>query len=138
MAELRLAWTKHGSPAMWERGGGYSNTGDAQVIADREGKPKRPVFVRRRGHRACLEHALVVVCPGDYVVQAERRRREHYVVRIYRLVRLGAVSVLAELVAESEDGLGEVPEFLAGAVEAAREKAACYHCREPHYVAKEG
>ena len=61
-------------PALWERGGGMTNTGGATIICGPQGRPKRPVYIRRAGHLACDDHALFVVRPGDHVIRASHHR----------------------------------------------------------------
>ena len=62
--------TKKGLPALWERGGGYSNTGEATIIAGPNGKKKVPLYIRQRGTLACAHHALFVVHEGDIVIES--------------------------------------------------------------------
>jgi hypothetical protein len=73
---VEIACTQKGHPALWEKGGGYTSTGYAQIICAADGSPKAPVYIRRRGHLACGEHALFVVKEGDVVVQASHHRRD--------------------------------------------------------------
>lgn len=122
-------------PALWEQGGGYSNTGYATVICDGRGQPKRPVYIRRRGPLACDDHALFVVQPGDHVVRASHHRGD-FLIRIQRIEAMGEETAELVTVATYEMGEWDRPEVVgqfAGAVEAAMDKAVCYHCREPHY-----
>ena len=84
---VEIACTKKGHPAMWESGGGYTSTGYAQIICATDGSPKAPVYIRRRGHLACGEHALFVVKEGDVVVQASHHRRD-YKVEILKITKI--------------------------------------------------
>lgn len=52
MDVLVLERTRSGLPALWEKGGGRSNTGSAVIVAGPAGKKKRPVNIRRWGHLA--------------------------------------------------------------------------------------
>lgn len=122
-----------------------SNTGDAQIIAGPNGEPKKPVYVRRRGHLACEEHALFIVAPGDIVVQADHHRRD-FRTTVYRIKSIEEVkddwsgknfpAAIVEKLHEFDMGEWDVepPENLLPAIDAAEEKATCYHCRSPHYV----
>lgn len=136
---IDLERTRSGLPALWERGGGFSNTGRATVVAGRNGGPKRPVYVRRKGHLACAEHALFVLHPGDYIVRAGHHRWD-FTVEVHRVLRIGEedgrLFAETELVARYEAGEWNppLPPRLEEAVKAARQKATCYHCREPHYA----
>ena len=129
--------TKSGYPALWEQGGGASNTGEATIICDKNGQPKRAVYQRRKGHLSNAEHALIIVECGDYIITAFHHRRD-YTIRIYRIVafRDSEEYAITEMVHEFSRGEwnSEPPEFLKAAVQAAQNKASCYHCREAHFI----
>lgn len=135
MMKKTIERTKKGFPAMQEAGGGYTNTGDAVIIANSDGTAKKPVYIRRRGPLACENHALFVVKLGDIVVEANHHR-EDFDIRIWRIDQILNEEVQLCLVNEYNQGEQEVdpPAFLQAAVEAAKEKATCYHCRGPHFV----
>ena len=146
--EIEIEFSRgRGLPCLWEGGGGYSNTGSATTVADARGRPKRPIYVRRRGHLACADHALIPVAVGDYVVEAGHHRRD-FNITVLRLVEVpvpqpgaeGYGAARAEVVAEFSKGewVPELPQHLQAAVEAAMEKATCYHCRSPHFVETPG
>jgi hypothetical protein len=130
MIEPIIERTKSGLPCIWESGGGFRNTGIALVIADRNGYPKKPLFVRRGGHLANREHALFILNEGDIIIQVERRR-EDYEIRIYRF----SSETLKEI-ARYYQGEWEGEEFkkYERAIYAAVDKSNCYHCREPHFI----
>lgn len=116
--------SKRGLPCLWEKGGGLTNTGDSQIITDGQGYPKRAIFVRTRGDRACVDHALIPVQVGDHVVTVDRHR-DKVAVRVDRIVSIqGDTATLAP----------ENAPICYGAIEAAVNKAYDYHCRQPHYV----
>ncbi len=129
--------TKSGLPALWEAGGGCTNTGDARIICNRNGQPKKPIYIRRSGHLSNREHALLVIEEGDYVIYASHHRRD-YLIRIYKIVNIEQEHAFTELKYEFSKGEWDQspPEFLQNAINAATEKASCYHCKEPHFVAK--
>jgi len=133
--------TKKGFPALWEKGGGYTNTGEAQIVAGRRGEKLKPIFIRTKGPRACGQHALFIIQPGYYIIKVDywNKRDPKYLVDIYQIIefnefvenpdrpddkKLLAITVRVE---------NEKPE-LKEAVEAAKQKAQCYHCRSPHYA----
>jgi hypothetical protein len=60
---------------LWEAGGGLTNTGRATIIADKNGRPKHPIYVRGAGSLSCGEHALIPIEPGDYVIKAHQAFR---------------------------------------------------------------
>lgn len=140
MEKIECEVTKKGYPALWEKGGGRTNTGWARVIALPGGREPSPVYVRRRGELACLEHALIIVQPGYWVVETNHHRLD-YSTHVYRVVGVDRDAAKIHLRLEYSYSNGEwdndPPEFLLPAIEAAEAKARCYHCRSPHYV-KEG
>lgn len=79
--------TRRGLPALWERGGGMTNTGRAQIIANPDGSPKRPNYIKGSGERANLCHALFVVKEGDLVIQVYRNRI-NYDIQIKRISKI--------------------------------------------------
>lgn len=153
MEKIRLDRTnRKGYPAFWEAGGGYSNTGEASIIADRNGQAKRAVYVRRRGHLANDRHALILVDRGDYIVKACHHRKD-FVIEIYQVmdfeheekeivnssnevVKFEYKNAIVEKIFVFDKGEwnADLPEYLEAAVEAAKDKALCYHCRRPHFI----
>jgi len=136
---LQIERTKKGYPAMWESGGGYTNTGEATIIANKDGQPKKAVYIRRRGHLANGEHALFILEVGDYIVEANHHR-EDFGIGIFRMLgfedKEEEVYAIVEQVNCFSRGEwdAELPASLEAAVQAAMEKATCYHCREPHFI----
>ena len=116
--------TKSGIPAMWEKGGAFSNTGEAVIIADRNGYPKRPVCVRTHGNLACGCHALVPVAAGDIIVTVNRHH-DRAAVTVERISAISGDAARAEPCADP---------ICVDAIYAAIDKANEYHCRTPHYI----
>jgi hypothetical protein len=134
---LSIERSRSGLPCLWERGGGATNTGSATVIADPEGRPKRPIYIRRRGPLACGEHALIPVRVGDLVVRASHHRGD-FDIEVFRIMEISGDEAVVEAIADFRKGEWAPAEpngAVAEAVRAAQQKATCYHCREPHYVA---
>jgi hypothetical protein len=137
--KMAIETTKRGYPALWESGGGYRNTGDAVIVADKDGQPKRAAYIRRRGELANAPHALIVLENGDYIVEAHHHR-EDFLIEVFRVLGFETSGeetfALVELVNRFDRGEWdeELPKFLETAVQAAVEKATCYHCREPHFI----
>ena len=149
---IPLERTKKGLPALWECGGGYSNTGEATIIAGPNGEKKTPLYVRRRGHLACAHHALFVVREGDIVIESSHHR-DDFSHNVYRIVALRGDEAELELIAEFSHGewdmgplgqkleadfarweAGEPPTMdLSIAVNTAEAKATTYHCRSAYY-----
>lgn len=154
MKTIKIFRTKKGLPALWEEGGGMSNTGDAQIIADPNGEAKQPIYIRRSGQLANSSHALFMVHVGDIIISSHHHRRD-FTHEIFRISSFREEEAELELIAAYSCGqwdageLGqkmekEFSELVAGstffsawvyAVLTAEFKATCYHCREPHYFA---
>jgi len=141
MTKITLERTKKGLPAFWERGGGCTNTGSSYIIADSRGNKKKAIYIRRKGTLSNSLHALVIVEPGDYIIQAYHHRGD-FEIQVHRVGMLVPNSeaqtweaVIQETYSFSENEWDkEPPEFLRPAIEAAKEKALTYHCRRPFYV----
>lgn len=76
--------SKKGLVCLWENGGGYSNTGDSQIIADQDGNAKKPIHINRSGSLACENHAMIPINKGDYVIRAEHHRGD-FSINIYKV-----------------------------------------------------
>ena len=205
MKKILIERTKKGYPAFWESGGGYTNTGEATIIANKDGQPKEAIYIRSRGHLANANHALVILEVGDYIIEADHHR-EDFKIEIYKVVdfefengsyittgetlakitvdeftakygelenylklsgfyetykinekivasaRFPDVIEILELKEETYEKTyavveqvncfsrgewdAEFPAYLEDAIQAAMEKATCYHCREPHFIIK--
>lgn len=149
---FKVEKTRRGHLALWEWGGGFTSTGDSTIICGKDGRAKKAIYIKRKGHLANAEHALVPVSHDDYIVTAYHHKGK-FVIRIYQVVDFEKKECLAPdnkevkyeywcAIAEERfsfsDGewSGELPVHLLVPVQKAMEKATCYHCREPHYVAE--
>lgn len=140
----KIERTKKGLPAMWERGGSATNTGDAIIIAGTKGEALTPLYVRSRGDLSNGDHALFVVGEGYIVVFADHHRGD-FVIEVARLTgEFKPVEFFGQPCEEAEMYLlgkfsqgewtpGFDPEDFRAAIEAAKEKATEYHCRRPVY-----
>ena len=139
MKKIEIERTKKGFPALWECGGGYTNTGEATIIASPSGGPKKAIYIRSRGPLANERHALIPIEVGDYIIEANHHRRD-FVIEIFRIVdfEIKEEDTYAIVEQEFEFSMGEwdkePPAYLEAAIQAAKEKATCYHCREPHFA----
>ena len=135
MKKIEIERTKKGYPALWECGGGCRNTGEATIIASSSGGPKRPAYIRHRGSLANAHHALIILEVGDYIIEANHHR-EDFEIAIYRVLNFEEETAVVEQVNCFSMGEWdkEPPAYLEAAIQAAKEKATCYHCREPHYI----
>lgn len=122
--------SKRGLVCLYEAGGGYTNTGEATVVCNRNYNRKKAVYVFTRGSLACENHAVIPVALGDHVIQVERHNDickvcDYGVKGIYGdqvtlvLLRKSVLSI---------DYKGNK------AVETAIEKSTIYHCRKAIYI----
>lgn len=125
---VRITRSKKGIPCMNECGGGNSNTGDAQIITDGGGYPKRAIHIFTRGVLACADHAVIPVREGDHIVTVNRHH-DQVAIKVDRIVSI------QEDTAEVEP---ETAPIAFGAIVAAVEKSRDYHCREPYYISNLG
>lgn len=139
MLQMKLDKTRRGDPAIWESGGGMSNTGRATIVADADGSPLPPIYIRGRGHLACGNHALFLAKPGMVIIQAAHHRRDFsidvYVIRSITTDQDGEYQADVTRIASFDEGMWapEKPLHLADAIAAARNKALSYHCRTPFF-----
>lgn len=148
---ISIEKTKKGYPALWESGGGYSNTGEATIIANSDGTPKKPVYIRQRGDLANKHHALFIVSTGDLVIMADHHR-EDFNINVHRIANITEEEAELQLLASYQQGEWDNKDIeeaieavkqnnnhtyydIGYAIEEAKNKAMCYHCREPHYIA---
>ena len=139
MKKMKIEKTKKGFPALWECGGGYTNTGEATIIASPSGGPKKAIYIRSRGSLANAHHALIPIEVGDYIIEANHHR-EDFEIRIFRILSFETKEEETYAVVEKDNcfSMGEwdkeLPAHLEQAVHAAMHKATCYHCRGPHFI----
>jgi hypothetical protein len=136
--QIAIELTKKGFPALWEEGGGATRTGRAIIVAGPHGEPLMPIYVRTGGGLACDRHALFVVREGYHVISCSRWR-DDYEIYVYRIVSIDTTNKTANVEQICEFSLGEwdqdPPEYLLDAIEAAKKKSRCYHCRRPQFLA---
>lgn len=147
--EIQLYLTQRGEPAIWEEGGGLNNAGWARIIAGERGEPLTPIFIRRRGALAGGRHALFIARIGIIVVEAHHSGRE-FEITVWRVCNLTEPhewafqskkfpGAIIDIISVYRCGawLPMLREWALPAVLAATQKARCYHCRRPHYIAKQ-
>ena len=127
--------TKSGQPALWECGGGASNTGHSVIICNGNGTKKRPIYVAERGHLSKGNHALFVVKVGDVVIQADHNRHGESC-SIDRITAINGNEATFENITAFEDDewLADLDVRFNDAVHAAFRKMHDYHCRSVYYA----
>lgn len=138
METMEVELSKKGYPVLWERGGSYSNTGDATCIANKNGEPKKPLFVRTGGHLACSEHALFILDEGDVWCRVSRHRNDINIY-LWRVVKVeqGNHNISIERIGTYHQGEWDIenPEFCYQAlIDATVKKSYDYHCRTPYFI----
>lgn len=128
----RLERSKSGKPVYWESGGGYSNTGYAYLICNKDGMKKKPLFVKNSGHLACSEHALFIVDVGDVIVSVVRETETVFVDEVMNIFE-DQMTLLRTHICEYGDWDRELPEKFIEVVSAGLEKSQTYHCRSAVY-----
>ena len=135
---ITVSISKSGLSCVWERGGGYTSTGSSIIVCNRHGAAKKAIYLPRC--YACGDHALIPVTVNDHIIQTSRYH-DDYSIEIYRVMSVNSDTAVATLSLINKYDMGEwdspLSENLNNAVEAAKRKARCYHCREPHYIKEE-
>lgn len=142
--------TAKGLPAMWESGGGLTNTGKSIIVCGANFEPLVPVYVRQKGMLACANHALFVVSPGYHIIEASHHR-EDFDIFVHRILWFDIdFRVETEIIGHFTKGEWHNIEFLdilgvkegvtapSIAIEATVNKAKMYHCREMVFGVKNG
>lgn len=136
-------YTRNGIPVMWEEGGGYTNKGYAILIANDEYRTKKPVYIKRSGHRASAKQALIAIRPGHIICDDSRYRGEHRTIisRILKIEKLDDENckVIAEEINrfEAESWKCVPARELTEMAEAAWDKSETYHNREAVWIRRE-
>ena len=135
---INIEMSKRGLPCVWESGGGYSNTGHSTIISTAIGEAKKAIY-RPRCY-CCGQHALIPVRINDLIINVSRHADE-YDIYIYAITTIDKETKEATITLINKYDRGEwdspLSEDLEPAVKAAKRKARCYHCREPHYIKEE-
>lgn len=136
MKKIEVEISKKGIPCLWEKGGGYSNTGEAQLICDNKGFAKKPIYIKKGGELACKEHALIPVKVGDVVVRASHHRGD-FNIEVLQIKSIQGEEAHLELINSFSQGEWDNEQdywHSSPVVEAAQEKAMDYHCRVPYCI----
>lgn len=118
--------SKSGVTCMWEYGGSYTHIGEAMCIADKNGKPKYPMFIKTRGDLACKEHALIPVRRKDVFCVVEKHSEKIEKCKLYEIrdIKDGFVTAVTIPIQNKHMEL----------VKATIRKSYDYHCRKAYYI----
>lgn len=122
----KVVTSKSGLPCLWEKGGGYTKTGEATIIAACNGAPKHAIYVKTQGKLCNEEHALIPISIGDYIIEVESKHGEDYV-NIQQINGFNGEYVFTT-------SIMDIPPYLYDAGNAAIQKSHEYHCRVPFYI----
>ena len=126
-----LEVTASNLPAIWETGGGWSNTGRARIITDRNGNPKTALCLR---HRCNEDHALFILHEDDVIIEAWQHRGDYDII-LWKVDKIsladGKAVASAYKLAEYHKGCWSVEprKSFTAAICAAMDKSIIYHCR---------
>lgn len=124
--KLNITLSKSGRPCLSECGGGWTNTGFAQIVADALGRAKRAIHVRNHGDLACNDHAIIPVRVGDVVVTVNRHGPA-VAITVERIIAPDTENLIATLEQTND-------KICWAAICAAVDKTYDYHCRRPYYI----
>ncbi len=124
--QVDITLSRSGLPCLDECGGGWTNTGSTQVIADALGRAKRAIHIRTHGVLACGVHAIIPVRVGDVVVTVDRHGPA-VAITVERIIALDINNLTATLEQTSD-------KICWAAICAAVDKTYDYHCRRPYYI----
>lgn len=123
-------------PCLWEQGGGYTSTGEAILLADKEGNAPQAIYIRRKGQLACNKHALIPIKIGMLYISFYHHRQD-FSIKIYQITEIDIEKnlVYMDLLYSFDEGVWvpELPDYLKTVVEKGIKKATTYHCRGPYY-----
>lgn len=125
--------TKKGNAAIWETGGGLSNTGYCRLVCGPNGQKLVAICQRQRCNDG---HALFKVHENDCIIHVSRHRDEINI-NLYQIKSIDLENKLANLeqIGEFSNGEWDIepsPEIDA-AVKAAVKKSYDYHCRRMYW-----
>jgi len=137
---IGLERTRSGRPAKFEAGGALSQIlGRATIVCGPHGEKMLPTYIKKTGPRAMGDHALFVVFVGTLIVEVERVKDVFNVsvLKIKSIVeKEGKFEAVVVKILECDGGEWDkehLRDRFADAIEAAKKKSGCYHCREVHY-----
>lgn len=148
--KIKCDKTQKGLPALWERGGSYTNTGFSSIICNEDSTRKTPVYVKRSGTLMCSDHALFVLKKNDIIIDCSHKRRD-FEISVYKVLEIKSekevdqsgdevYNYYAYLETVAQHSLGEwdndnMFKKYRSAIQAAKDKSLEYHCRRPYYIA---
>ena len=132
MWKVEVVRTRSGRLAAWEGGGGMTSTGSATIVAGPRFERLAPLYIRRRGQLACSpEHALFPISAGYWVIHADHHRGDFRI----EMQKFDGEKFAVGYIFDQGEWDATPPQEAEAAIETAKQKAYCYHCREVHFSA---
>jgi len=118
---------KTGVPCFWEQGGfnRKKNKGNSIIVADLQGNPKKPIFIKTKGSLCNGKHALFPVAINDLLIQTDVKG-EITKTTIFKIIDI----VKERQFLETE----EINMTLPDAINKSIEKALCCNCKEVKFM----
>lgn len=127
----KIVKTSQGYSAIWEEGGAKTTTSEVIIITGSNGEKLKPIYIRKKGQRACGQHALFILKQGMYAIRLNSKE-DFFNINIYKYE-----GKEFELFHYSNNIENILPVCLSKAVEIALEKSRHYHCKIPYYLIEE-
>ena len=135
---LRIAFTKKGYPAFWEKGGGMTNSGHTELIGDKYGHKKDCIFIRTGGTLSNDNHGLFILNKGDVVCVSHRSggNISHKLLRYTGDFDKTSQTAEFEMIDFYDNGEwdNEAHTRFTDIIEASEKKIRIYHCRNVVYA----
>lgn len=137
--------TRNKLPCLWEKGGRekgdtyHAGKGYAIIICRADGKPKKPLFIARKGELACSNHALFRINEGDVIIEANVDSHYNERLSIFKIESIDKKNCVAKVyeIAKYLNKFwrcADIAETYKGAYTAALDKAKCVNCDRPYFV----
>lgn len=135
--KIALSVSNKGVPCLWENGGKKEeNFGQSFIIADKYGKPKKPLYIRAQP-KPNSGHALIPVRTQDVIVVC-KIKNDVETIQIYTITQIdleGKVAVVNVLNSfEEGEWTTSLDNRFDKVVEAAKRKASTKDCIEVGYA----
>jgi hypothetical protein len=143
MKTITIELSRRGHACLWESGGAWGDTGEARLVTNCFGRPKRPIYIKDPNLAfKCGEHALLPLWIDDFVIDLKRVINDCSI-EIHRVIRLNEKQAMADLTLEAsfKNGLWVVTKNggfdmkkFDYAIKCGVEKVYCHECRESHFI----
>jgi len=119
-----------------ENGGALESTGKATIVCGLSGRPLIPYYIPS-GPSVCGNHAYFSI-PNNAITVSSYKNSYDIMIAKHQIVtskKRATIETTSLWYGQMDDLLPDCFQDFQAAATAARAKANCYHCREPHFVA---